>query len=217
MLLEDAAVSSEPRGALNLSTVALSALILLGSYPYITAQNLLEAKEGPVGLYGLMRFESSANEMTGSTAYAQEQPTWSPLADVVVAGGKIKSKVDYGAKPESLFIGSTKDGFHTNSERIGYNAQEDNSPIIFNVQYYPGWRAYLLKSRSDEILRELPTEIDPPYGRIKVVVPKGEYWVLLRFEDTPPRILGQFVSGVSLVIAVGLLLWHEWSKRRALA
>ncbi len=205
----------EPRALFSLPALALGALILLGSYPYIIDQNFAQAPEGPVGLQGLMKFEASANEMTGSTAYAQEQPSWSPLADNIMAGKRINSKVDYGVKPDSLFIAVTKDGFHTNSERIGINAQEDNTPIIFNVQYYPGWKVYLLKSRSDQIIRELPIQIDQPYGRIKVMVPKGEYWVLLRFEDTPPRTIGTILSGLSLLVAVGLFAWDFWRRRTA--
>ena len=205
--------NDERPGGFPLPMVACSALIILGSYPYITDQNYVVAKEGPVGLQGLMRFESSANEMTGITSSTQEQPIWSPLADNIMAGKKINSRVDYSAKPASLFIGLTRDGLHTNSERIGFNAQEDNSAIIFNVQDYPGWRAYLLKSRSDEIIRELPIQIDQPYGRIKVVVPKGEYWLLLRFEDTSPRVIGTIVSGISLLIALGVFVGDAWRRR----
>ncbi len=211
VLLEPA---DEPGSVFSLPAIALSALILLGSYPYITSENFLQAKEGPVSLKGLMRFESSANEMTGITVYALEQPLWSSLADNIMADKKINSKVDYSAKPASLFIGLTKDGLHTNGERIGFNAKEDNTPIIFNIQNYPGWRAYLLKSRSDEIIRELPIQIEPPYGRIQVVVPKGEYWLLLRFEDTPPRTVGTILSGLSLLIAVGVIVWDVSRKKR---
>lgn len=199
--------NKEENNTFSLAMVLVSALVLLGSYPYITDQNLAKAKEGPVGLQGLMRFESSANEMTGITVYAQEQPIWSPLADNIMANKSINSKVDFSAKPASLFIGLTRDGLHTNSERIGINAEEDNTPIVFNVQDYPGWRAYLLKSRSDQVIRELPIQIDQPYGRIKVFVPKGEYFVLLRFEDTPPRTIGTIMSGIALVLAAGVFAW----------
>lgn len=198
----------------SLPMVALTALILLGSYQYIIDQNFLVAKEGPVGLRGLMRFESSANEMTGITAYAQEQPQWSPLADNIMIGKNINSKVDYSVKPASLFIGLTKEGLHTNSELIGFNAKDDNLPIVFNVQNYPGWRVLLVKPHSEERIRELPIQIDPPYGRIKVLVPKGEYWLLLRFEDTPPRTIGMIMSGVSLVLALGVVAVDGIRKRR---
>lgn len=198
----------------SFSLAALALLLILGSYPYITDQNFLVAKEGPVSLRGLMRFESSANEMTGITSTTQEQPLWSPIADNIMAGKKVNSKVDFSALPSSLFVGLTRDGLHTNGERIGYNAPEDNTPIIFNVQYYPGWRVYLLKSRSDQIIRPLDIQIDQPYGRIKVLVPRGEYWLLLKFEDTPPRTVGTIISVISLLIAVGVFGWDLFRRRR---
>ncbi|MGB8644145.1 MAG: glycosyltransferase family 39 protein [Anaerolineae bacterium] len=202
-----------PASTFSLPALALGALVLLASYPYVTAQNMLQAAEGPVGLQGLMRFESSANEMTGSTSDAQEQPLWSPLADNIMAGKKINTKVDVGAKPDSLFVGLTKYGLHTNGEIIGINAQDDNTPIIFDVQNYPGWRVYLLKAKSAEIIQELPIQVEPPYGRIKVVVPKGEYWLQLVFQDTMPRTIGAALSGLSLLIAVGLFGWDTWRRR----
>jgi len=54
----------------------------------------------------------------------------------------------------------------------------------------------------------------PPYGRIKVIVPKGEYWLLLRFEDTLPRVIGGIVSGISLLVVVGLFAWDARRKPR---
>ncbi|MGE5139626.1 MAG: glycosyltransferase family 39 protein [Rudaea sp.] len=208
--------STPPANAsFSMPALILGALLVLGSYPYITAQNLATAKEGPVGLPAFMAFQSSANEMTGSTAFADSQPLWSPLADNIMAGKKINSKVDFSAKPDSLFIGLTKEGLHTNGELIGINAQEDDTPIIFNVQYYPGWRAYLQKLRSDEVIRELPIEVVQPYGRIQIRVPKGEYWVRLRFEDTFPRAAGTVLSGLSLFASLALFAWDSIRRRRA--
>ncbi len=190
----------------SLPLVALSALVLLGSYPYITAQNILEPKEGPVSLAGLMAFEHSANEMTGTTVYANEQPRWSPLADNYMVGKNVRTKIDFSTVPEWLFIRVTPTSLRVNGERVDYNAPNGDVPIVFNVQMYPGWRAYLTPSRSTEIVRELPIEIEPPYGRIKVTLPQGEHGIWLRFEDTMPRTIGTILSGVSLLIAIGLLV-----------
>lgn len=206
---------TETRSNFSLAALVIAALILLGSYSYITSQNYLEAKEGPVSFQGLMRFEKSANEMTGTTVYADEQPTWSPLADNIMGGVNIKSKIDFSTVPKSVFIRITKEGLHTNGERVDYNAPDGDTPITFNVQNYPGWRAYLTKSRTTDIIRELPTQIEPPYGRIKVIVPKGEYGLWLRFEDTLPRTLGAILTGVSLLIALGLFVWDTQQRRRA--
>lgn len=198
-----------------LGMIALAALILLGSYPYITAQNILEPQEGPVGIAGLMAFENSANEMTGSTVYADEQPKWSPLADNYVVNKPVKSKIDFSTVPDWLFIRIPRNEFHTTGERVDYNAPNGDASIVFNAQMYPGWNAYLTPSRSNTIVQKLPIEIQPPYGRIKVTLPQGEHGLLLRFEDTPPRTIGAVISGVSLLIAIGLLVWDE-RKRRVL-
>lgn len=204
------------RSTFSLSLIALSALVLLGSFSYITAQIILEPKEGPVSLAGLMAFENSANEMTGTTVFANEQPRWSPLADNYVAGKRVNSKIDFSTVPEWLFLRVTRDSLRTTGERVDYNAPNGDVPIVFNVQMYPGWRAYLTPSRSNEIARELPIEIEPPYGRIKVTLPQGEHGILLRFEDTLPRTLGAFISGISLLIAIALLIWDWHSRARTL-
>ncbi len=196
-----------------LSLIALAALILLASYPYITAPNILEPKEGPVGLAGLMAFENSANEMTGTTSYADEQPRWSPLADNYVAGKNVKSKIDFSTVPDWLFIRIPQNSLRVNGERVDYNAPNDDATIVFNVQNYPGWRAYLTKSRSTEIVRELDIQIEPPYGRIKVTIPQGEHGLWLRFEDTMPRTVGTILSAISFLIAIGLFVWHTREKR----
>ncbi|MGE5140353.1 MAG: 6-pyruvoyl-tetrahydropterin synthase-related protein [Rudaea sp.] len=212
------AADERPGGApaglgLALPALAIGGLILLGSYPYITAQNLAKPKEGPVGLVGFMRFQSSAKEMIGSTAFASKQLPWSALADNAVAGKKINTKIDLSEKPDSLYIGPVKGGLRTNGEVFGVNAQDDQTPITFYVQYYPGWHAYLLKKGSSEIIQELPITIQQPYGQIRIAVPKGEHKVLLRFEDTPPRTIGTILSGLSLLFAAGLYGWDAWRRR----
>jgi len=198
----------------NLPMLALAALILLGSYPYITAQNILVAKEGPVGLGGLMRFENSANEMTGTTVFTDEQPRWSPLADNYVHGLAVRSKIDFTTVPDWLFIRIPRNQLHTTGERVDYNAPNGDATIVFNVQMYPGWHAYVTRARTNNIERELPIQISKPYGRIQVTIPQGEHGLLLRFEDTPPRTLGTIVSGISLLIALGLILWDRRAHGR---
>jgi hypothetical protein len=215
MLLDNGQQTTDSRmqsPVFRLPLVVASALVILASYPYITAQIILEPKEGPVGLAGLMAFENSANEMTGTTVYAQEQPTWSPLADNYMAGKRVNSKIDFSTVPDWLFLRVTRDSLRTTGERVDYNATNGDATIVFNVQMYPGWRAYLTPSRSNEIVRELPIEIEPPYGRIQVTLPQGEHGVWLRFEDTPPRTIGTIISGISLLIALALLVW-DWRFR----
>jgi len=213
VMLLDSQTFNVERSTFSLSLVMLSALVILGSFPYITAQNILEPKEGPVSLAGLMAFENSANEMTGTTVFANEQPRWSPLADNYVAGKRVNSKIDFSTVPEWLFLRVTRDSLRTTGERVDYNAPNGDATIVFNVQMYPGWRAYLTPSRSNEIVRELPIEIEPPYGRIKVTLPQGEHGLWLRFQDTMPRTVGAVISGLAFLVALGLLLYVVRASR----
>ncbi|MBP7964298.1 MAG: hypothetical protein KA003_20110, partial [Caldilineaceae bacterium] len=98
---------------LDLTTLLLAALILLGSYPMLRVE-ISEPAEGSVGLAALMRFERDADELTGSTAWVTEIPTWSPMAEYYIdqdkAGGPVlpvttkvdMSNVDYA----TLTLGS---------------------------------------------------------------------------------------------------------------
>jgi hypothetical protein len=152
--------------------------------------------------------------MTGITVYAAEQPTWSSFADNVMGYVNIRSKIDFSAQPASLFILLRKNGLHTYGETFDFNAKQENTSVIFDVQNYPGWTAHLLKSRTNEIIRDLPIDIDPPDGRIKVTLPQGEYGLMLRFEDTAPRVLGQILSALSVLIAIVIFSWDVWRRGR---
>lgn len=214
--------SEERARTFSLPTILLAILIVWGGFPYLNAQMILEPKEGPVSILGLFRFQQSAGEMTGSTAWVKEIPTWSPMADVYFAGKKLKSKIDYThIDADKVWIGVLPNfaGFKANSEQIVYHAEED-TVITFNTFYYPGWRAYLTQPKTTEIIRELKLDFDPddPLGRIRVHVPAGrEQWLLVRFDDTPPRIIGGWISAFSIVIALGLLVSAVSRQRSAVS
>jgi len=213
------AMTQEPKDdeqGLSLPTILLGIVILLGSFPYLTAQMQLEAKEGPVGIQGLFRFQQSAGEMTGSTAWVKEIPDWSPMADVYFAGKKVKSKIDYtNIDPDKLWIGVLPNsvGLKANGERIVYHSQEDTT-ITFNTFYYPGWHAYLTKPQTTEIIRELPIDVVDELGRIRVHITKGqEQWLMLRFDDTLPRVAGEWISAFCILLCLGVLTWDVRAKR----
>ena len=218
-VLAGAIVYSEKAEEFSLPTILLGVLILLGSYPYLTAQTQIEAKEGPVGIVGLMKFMQSAGEMTGSTAWVKEIPTWSNMADVYLAGKKIKTKIDLTAEPQPEWVGvdQTGKGLRANGERVFIVSQENDLPITFNTFYYPGWHAYITPENSNEIIRELPITPVGELGRMQVRMPEGRYWLILRFEDTPPRIVGQWLSAFSILLALSLLIWEIRHMRKTRA
>jgi hypothetical protein len=171
----------------------------------------------------LFRFQQSAGEMTGSTAWVQEIPTWSPMADNYFAGKKVKSKIDFthidADNPDDVWIGVDQTGksLRANGERVFVASRQDDLTITFNTFYYPGWRAYLTPEFSNEIIREL--KIDPvgELGRIQVHVPKGRYFLILRFDDTPPRVAGEWISAFSILFCLGMMIWDVRVKRKTRA
>jgi hypothetical protein len=192
---------------IDLPTMILIALLVLGSLPYVQAK----VSERQVSLAGLMRFQQSSDEMTGSTAWVREIPTWSPIADYHISGEPVTSKLAFDTiyqQPGRVHARTVE--LRSDRELVEYSAQR---PVLltFNTFYYPGWRAYLLDSETDQVLKELPIALRGELGLMTVRVPEGVGRVLLQFENTPTRNLALAISFVSLVavalmVAAGLIL-----------
>ena len=193
---------------LSLPLLAALTVLILAAYPYLQVE-IREPAEGPVSLASLMRFQQSSDEMTGSTAWVKQIPTWSPMADYYLsqeAAGKtvepINTKLDYSIFDYETFSASSV-AHDTVSEEIYYfNGKTTPQTIIFNQFYYPGWNAYLLDSKHGRRVAQVPVvpEAAGTLGRMTVQVQPGEGYLLLIYEDTPPRTAGGMISIVTLVI-----------------
>ena len=75
-------------------------------------------------------------------------------------------------------------------------------PLRLYTFYFPGWRAYVNGE-------EVEINVAGPEGFITLWIPAGEHDVLVRFEDTPPRIAGWIISAVGLAtLVIALVLMH---------
>lgn len=200
--------SESVRPELDITTLLLASLVLLSSFPYTTAE-IIKPAEGPVSFAGLVRFQRSAGELTGSTAWVHTIPTWGPLADVYLQNEAPTTQVDYASLPDGVVVDSrSHSSIH---EEIWVHAEQDGSRISFNRFYYPGWHAYLLDSEHGRPTQRLPIEPRGELGLMSIAVPRGEYYLLLRFEDTPPRVIGTWLSVLSLS---GVGVWAVWKARK---
>ena len=70
--------------------------------------------------------------------------------------------------------------------------------------YYPGWNAYLLDGEHGQRVAQIPVtpETTGTLGRMTVEAPPGEGYLLLVYEDTPPRTLGGVITLVTVVSLV---------------
>jgi hypothetical protein len=209
--VEDGGTSSP----LTLPLLAVSAVVILASYPYLVVE-IREPAEGPVGLPALMRFQQSSDEMTGSTAWVKEIPRWSPMADYYVQQEKlglqvepITTQLDYSVFDYETF-GAGSLANNSVMEKVYYqNRDSVERSLVFNRFYYPGWRAFILDGEQGGPLSELPIvpEANGTLGRMTVPVPPGEGYVLLQYRDTTPRQVGRWISIATAVLLVAVALW----------
>jgi len=199
----------------TMAAIALVGLVIFGSYSYLTPQ-IIEPAEGAVSLSGMMRFMQSSDQMTGSVAWTHEIPRWSSFAEYVISEGQAPElKVDLESlpRPRRRLAVDLQDSSTTSQELWVHT--EEGGRIIFNIFYYPGWHAYVLKAPEGSIERELEVLPHGSLGRVSMWVPVGEYYLLLRFEDTMVRVAGQWLSFLSLSTVFALLAWQGYRRRKA--
>ncbi|MCS6800577.1 MAG: hypothetical protein NZ773_01355 [Dehalococcoidia bacterium] len=183
---------------------ALLLVVVIAAAPFLSPP-MIEPAEGPVSLGALMRFQQSSGELVGLTRWNQIKPTGSPLKPLYEAGLPITSKVD----PTTLPAGASAETLrHTTVLDEVRVWSPEPFRLGFYTQHYPGWTATVNGS---------PAEIVPtgPYGLITVDLPAGESIVRLQFVDTPPRTVGQIVSGAMALALAALAAWSFWNQQRA--
>ncbi|MFZ2486661.1 MAG: hypothetical protein WAZ19_00950 [Anaerolineae bacterium] len=232
-------VASSKDQRLNLSTLLLVLLLILGSAPYLRAEMIEPTpQQGPVSYAALMRFQQSSNEMTGAPKWVDlaQRPLWSDMAELYVQAdtpplapdaskaeidaaiarqaAAVTSKVDYRLMPQTETLAVLSKELGAAHERLWIHVGAPGQKIVFNIAWFPGWRAYRLADDDGPIVAELPVERENgPLARIVVPVEPGEYTIVVRFEDTPIRTAAKAISAVGGVIVLGVVLLEGWFKR----
>jgi hypothetical protein len=207
-----------------LPLIILIALIILGSYPYLRAEvRDPKPNEGPVSLAALFRYQQSSDEMTGSTAWTRRIPGWSVLAEQVVEGGSIDTRVNYTAIPPGDVLGVYSVEMDTVHELLWVYAADDQQSVTFFIPYYPGWTAYVyedlgqsiepLKARVGPLVANPSIHTTEYEGWLVVPVPQGEHFLEVRFEDTPVRVVGKWVSLASLLGVIVAVVGRRFLQR----
>ncbi len=214
----------DARRALPLPVLAIAVVVIVASYPLLRIE-IVEPAEGPVNLAGLMRFQRSSDEMTGSTAWVTEIPTWSPMADYYLTqdeeGGPVlpvETKLDYGVFDYERFAADSIAHDTLSEEVYFYNQTGGEKALIFNQFYYPGWRAFLLDGEGGEPVRELRIvpEKEGVLGRMTVPVPTGDGYIRLSYGDTLPRTVGRWMSWCTIMaLAIAGILLQIRQRRSA--
>ncbi len=106
-----------------------------------------------------------------------------------------RAALPHGARVEILEHGPLSDRFAVSTPK----------KLILRIYtfYFPGWKAYVDGE-------EVEISVAGPEGFITLAVPKGDHDVAVRFEDTPPRVVGWIVSAIGvLMLAVALVLMRR--------
>lgn len=194
----------------------LAGLLILSSAAYLRVE-VIPPPPGGATLAGLMEFERSADEMTGMTITAQAIPTWSPLADLHMAGQPITTQVDYSRVPQNETLAVHTREHTVTREVVWVHAGDEGLRVPFLRQWYPGWTARLYDPETGALRARIaltPEHTYPPYGLIEVPVPPGDHILELRFEDTPVRRLAEVISLLAVVVVAALLLRGRWKFGR---
>ncbi|GIW08036.1 MAG: hypothetical protein KatS3mg060_2841 [Dehalococcoidia bacterium] len=181
--------------ALNRRPALLAPLLLLAvvasqAYAIPQATPVTEADVGPCAV---VDFESKWENRTGAMVYATEIPTTSPLVEQYRSGRPLQKAVasDPDAIVTMLHHGGSSDIVRVSTPRP--------TELTFLTYDFPGWTISLDGER-------VAHRRVGPYGLIAIDVPAGEHVIAARFQHTPVRLVGELVSGVTLLGCLGAVL-----------
>ncbi len=191
-----------PSKELSGPVLILALIAIVGSFSYTLPQYtpVPEIAEGPLLT---IEFELKYTDMRGMTAWTQEFPTDSPLVEQYRSGEPLVTAQALApdAEIEMIRAGGASDELWVRSP--------SGTGLQFYTYYFPGWRVYVDGKRlPDSALRP-----EGPYGLLTVDVPPGERHVLLRWGDTPLRLMGKLLTVICLIGALVLVLLKPSSDR----
>lgn len=179
----------------------LAALAAVASFSYTLPQYtpVTPDDEGPLLV---LEFDLKYPDMNGLTAWVQETPIVSPLAEQYQSGEPLITAraLAPGAEVEMIRAGGGSDELQVRSA--------EGTVLLFYTYYFPGWRVWIDGERlPDSALRP-----EGPYGLLTIDVEAGEHHVLLRWGDTPVRAAGKAMTLVCLALAAGMLVVQRRRK-----
>ncbi|MFB0534709.1 MAG: 6-pyruvoyl-tetrahydropterin synthase-related protein, partial [Anaerolineae bacterium] len=191
------------RGRLSPAFIALAlSLVLLPTTAFVylyPRQPFIEYPDPTPADIVEFELESHAWGTTSGSEYLTiwltEKPKDSSLLPLYRAGQPI-SKLDNqhlpeGVRAEMLDHSVVSDSYHFAGPQA-FTAR-------FNTFYFPGWRAYLDG-------QPVAIQISQPHALIEVAIPPGAHTLLLRFQDTPVRLLANGLSLAALLVTLIILI-----------
>jgi hypothetical protein len=105
-------------------------------------------------------------------------------------------------------------------ELLWVGTEKEGQVVTFFVPYYPGWQAYIYEdlgphdgnldkevgpvTRIGPVVDRPAIKVTPREGWMVVPIPTGSHFLEIRFEDTPVRNIGRWVSIIAVLVVMGL-------------
>jgi hypothetical protein len=193
-----ASARSSPAGGL----FVFALLGVFASWPFLQA-NLSPVEGWREDGRAIFRFEQEHPDMIANTQWVT-QPFTSTVMSAGYAAPDYAEDHGYTSSLDRLQIvagdGTVASRYSRGSSGGGVVEMAVPGTVQINFFYFPGWQV---------TVDSLPVQTRPsPTGAILIDIGAGRHAIEARFGDTPPRTLGAFISGVMLIVAVGLILWR---------
>jgi len=91
----------------------------------------------------------------------------------------------------------------TNFQQFKVKVDSDSAILQINTFYFPGWEAFI---NSEKV--EIDPKKDKDLGRIIIDLKKGDYIIDLKFNETPIRLVSDYLSCLAWIIFLGFLFFN---------
>jgi hypothetical protein len=130
--------------------------------------------------------------------------------------------VNYASLPTDNSVGVFSMEMDSVHELLWIGTEQEGQAVTFFVPYYPGWQAYIYEdlgphdgnldkavgpvTRIGPIVARPAIQTTPREGWMVVPIPPGSHFLEIRFEDTPVRVWGRWVTIGSILAVIGLMI-----------
>jgi hypothetical protein len=149
----------------------------------------------------MMAYEQ-ASGVIGTTSFGEYLPIWvqqtpheSPLLPLYVSGQPLE-RLDRAYLPLGAVVEAAD--YAVNRAELTLNAPQPYR-AIFHTFYFPGWRAEVDG-------QPVPTGPVTERGLVGIPMPAGRHHLRLAFSETPLRLAGNLISGLSSVVIMVLVI-----------
>lgn len=199
---------SEAKGGILL----LGLLVIYASSSYLQPEALQPIEAWREDGRAVFAFEAEHPDMLGYTRAVESKFTQSPMSAQYAAsedsGGFSGEFSNADLQRLGVLSGEGEILSHySRGKSFGGEVLMKSAGVIqVRVFDFPGWQVRLDSINVDH-------RVSPPYGLIEVDVPTGRHQLDVRMGSTPARSTGAAISGLTLLLLIGLWAWGKRGER----